>query len=114
MLGDIPSGADPEDQPAVGEPVDSGGHPGEQGRVSKGHRAHQRAEPDPASPLRQRRQRRPAFERRSMQVPTEAEEMIRAPERIEAELFDTISDSKPVLPGQSLLGFDHHRDLHRC
>src|SRR5256886_6222576 len=99
VLGDIPSGADPEDQPAAGEEVDGGGHPGEQGRVSKRHRAHQRAEPDPASALRQRRQRRPAFERRPLPVSTEAEEMIRAPQRIEAELFDPISDSKPVLPG---------------
>ena len=114
VLGDIPSGADPEHQPAAGEEVDRGGHPGEQGRVPKRHRAHQRAEADPVRALRQRRQRRPAFERRPLPIPAQAEEMIRAPQRVEGELFDAISDSKPVLPGQPLLGLDHHPDLHRC
>ena len=114
VLRDVPSGADPEHQPAAREEVDRSGHPGEQGRMSKRHRTHQGAEADPASTLRQRRQGGPAFERRLKSVPTEAEEMIRAPQRIEAELFDAISDSKPVLPGQPLLGLEHHRDLHRC
>ena len=57
VLGFIPTRADAEGEPAVGEPVDGRRHPRQQGGVPKGHRTDQRAEANPLRALRQRGER---------------------------------------------------------
>jgi hypothetical protein len=42
----------------------------------------------------------------------EAEKMIRAPERVEAQRLHPVRDPKPSIPGQPFLPLDHHADPH--
>ena len=108
----VPAGAHPQHQPPSGEQVDRGRHPGQQGGMAEGHRADQGAEPDPAGSPGQRRQRGPGFQRGALGAGHDAEEVIGAPERVEAQFLDPVRHAEPALPGEPFLAFDHDPDSH--
>src|SRR5258708_4533314 len=80
--------------------------------MTKRHGADQRSELDPLSPLRPRGERAPTLERGPLRLAHQAEEVVRAPERVEAKRLNPVRDAQPSLPGQPFLTLDHHADLH--
>src|SRR3972149_2895976 len=82
-------------------------------RVAKRHREHQRPEAD--APLHRRRvgvgdQRVQRIDR--PRRPEEGEEVVGAPQRLEAQLLRPLDDVAPLVPADTLLALDHHAQLH--
>ena len=74
---------------------------------------HTRAEPQPRRFRGGKRQRHPGLERVTVAV-HQRHEVVRAPERFEAQLFHPGHNLSPDVPRQPLLTFEHHTELHMC
>ena len=88
VLGLVPAGADPQLQPAPRDVIDRHRLLGEQRRVAEGVAAHQDADARFLGLQRQRRQQRPAFEKRRFGE-TRPLVVIGVPDRVEPELART-------------------------
>src|SRR5262249_20717755 len=72
----------------------------------------QRAEAHAARLSRRQRERGEGLQRVALGTPHQREEVVRAPQRLIAQLLCTAHDRPPPLPGQAFLPLDHDTKLH--
>ena len=108
VLDLVPAGADAEHQPAAGEDVDRGRHLRQQRRVPERHRGDVGTEGDALGPFRAEGERDPGLDAVAPRLAHQADEVVAAPEGLEAEVFDKVAEVPPAVPVEPLLPFDHH------
>ncbi len=80
--------------------------------MAERHGRDERAQPDPLSPRRQRRQRRYRIVGRSVTPAHHGEVVIGAEEPIEARALSCVGERQPLVPGDVLLALDHQAEPH--
>ena len=107
VLRQVRAAAEPEDQPAVRDLVQRGGHLGQDRRVAEGRRGHERRQADAAGRLRQRGEERPRLPRparlarRDPPVGRAADEqVIRHEQAVEADGFRLAGERTQLGPAR--------------
>jgi hypothetical protein len=107
-----PAGAHPQLHPAARDVIDRRDELREDRWMAERDRRDHRAEPDPLRHGGEPRERRPRVERPSFARPIERQVVIGTEQPLEAPCLTDASEVHPLLPGDALLPFDHHADLH--
>src|SRR5581483_774396 len=112
VLGVVPAGAHAQDEPPAAQVVDGQRHAREQRRMAEGDRTDEWPEPHARRLGGGQRERYPALQRFAL-GDRERQEVIRQPERLEAEPLRRGDDAAPAIPGQARFRLDQHAKLHR-
>lgn len=114
VLGLVPAGAQPQDQPPPADLVHGMGHLGQQGRVTEGIAGHQGAQLHPLRGSRQRRKHAPALPDAGGLAGLEAvEQVVVDPDRIETQLLGQARQALDLGEGHRPpqgLDFSQHND----
>jgi hypothetical protein len=102
----VPAGAHSEDQPAVADVVDRGGHLRHQRGVPVRVAGHEDADADAARLRGERRQRRPAFEVRAVRVGEDRHEVVVQVGGVEAEALRLAPRREQVVPARVVRRLD--------